>query len=471
MRRSGVAQKMKEQTIVAVAGPMGRRWRWVAGLALAGFLSICVSRTGICAQPAEDDGMLAMTKKMCESYAAGFLYPGTDLMYSRRIDTARGIGVFESPDQIAKEQVRGQYRPYGYGAGIEDVALQNGYLIFALCDAHAATGDAYLAELARRIFNGLKRLGTLSPVPGFVPRGPHPDGKSYYRDSSLDQHSLFVCGLWRYYHSEIADDQEKAFIRDALDKFARRMERNKWTLMVEDDSRVAHVGWCWLGMTPLNAEIMLSMVGAVQDVTGDPHWEAEYERFSDEKGGKRWKAIGAALRDKLPRYTLFYNQGAFRLATLARLEQDPDRKAIVVDRLRREAKDMLKCNFFTHWRRLDWIGERPDEEVNAYLAPIGLTTKSQATVSDLWSKFDAKLRSPKLPSDGRRRWYMAICARTPMIVWQATALSGDRELIRQVAPCVQQIPGKVDIRHAWSGWMCNDAIVATLLTMAAQHGK
>jgi len=165
-------------------------------------------------------------------YMDGFCHSNTNLMYGQRLNGPNGIAVFESPEQIAKEQVKGKYMPYGYGSGIQDPGLLNGMFLFALCDAFDATEDPYLADLARRIFKGLKLVGTISPVSGFVPRGPHPDGKSYYRDSSLDQHSLFVCGLWRYYHSPIANDEEKTFIRDALHKFAKRMEKNGWTLMV-----------------------------------------------------------------------------------------------------------------------------------------------------------------------------------------------------------------------------------------------
>ena len=68
----------------------------------------------------------------------------------------------------------------------------------------------------------MKRVATLSPVPGFVPRGPHPDGGSYYRDSSVDQHTIFVCSLWRYSRSALASDDDRAFIRHELDEFARR---------------------------------------------------------------------------------------------------------------------------------------------------------------------------------------------------------------------------------------------------------
>jgi len=409
---------------------------------------------------------LAAVKNLCRMYIEACYYPNTNMVYGRRLNGPKGIGVFEAPEQIAKEQVKGKYMPYGYGSGVQDPGLLNGFFIFALCDAYEATGDPYFSDLARRIFKGLKLVGTISPVPGFVPRGPHPDGKSYYRDSSLDQHSLFVCALWRYYHSSIASDEEKAFIRDALDKFAKRMEKNKWTLMVEDDSRVAHVGWCWLAMTPLNAEIMLSMVGAVQDVTGDEHWKKEYDRFSNEAEGKRWALLDRETT-RLPRYTLYSNQNDFRLITLARLEENPERKAIVQRHVQRRARDMLTCSFFTHWRRLDWIGKRPDNVVNEFLKPLGLSLESKATVFDVWDRFDPKWRSPKL-SDGTRPWGQGMGLQIPMLAWQIALLSGDPKLAIQARARVPQVSEKIDFTRVHSGWTFNYAVVLGLLDLAAQ---
>jgi hypothetical protein len=40
----------------------------------------------------------------------------------------------------------------------------------------------------------LKRISEVSPHRGTKPRGTHPDGKSYYKDSALDQHTLYLFG-------------------------------------------------------------------------------------------------------------------------------------------------------------------------------------------------------------------------------------------------------------------------------------
>jgi len=135
-----------------------------------------------------DTHLLERTQALCRGYTEGFVSPATDLAYGKRLNGPRGIAVLEKPEEVAQGRVQGEHRPWGYGSGIEDPAYQTGMLLFALCDAEETTGDVYFAELARRVFRGLKRMSTISPVEGFVPRGPHPaDGKSYYRDSSLNR--------------------------------------------------------------------------------------------------------------------------------------------------------------------------------------------------------------------------------------------------------------------------------------------
>jgi len=420
--------------------------------------------TGQRAQAWDQAEVLEQAKELCRLYMEGFWHPTTSLVYGRRLNTDKGITVLSSPEEIAKEQVKGKYMPYGYGSGIQDPGLLNGMLLFALCDAYEATGDELFADHARRIFNGLKSIATVSPVPGFVPRGPHPDGKSYYRDSSLDQHSLFVCGLWRYFHCPLATEEDRDFIRAELHEFAERMERNEWTLLVEDNSRVAHVGWCWLSMTPLNAEIMLSMLGAVKDVTENEHWVAEYARMSSEQDGKRWRLLAGEL-NRLPRFTMYSDQNDFRLITLARLETDAAKKAIASDRVRRRARDMLTGSVFTLWRKLDWIGNRPDSVVNEFLGHLGLSLQSTTTVDQLWDRFDPSWRSPKL-SDGTRPWGQPIGIRIPLLAWHVALLSGDPWAIRRAHVRVPGIYSKLDFTKEHSGWTVNYAVLAVLLDLA-----
>jgi len=403
----------------------------------------------------------------CEAYEAGFFSTNTDLPYLQRLDGPRGTAVLESPAEIAAGRAEGVEKPWGYGSGIEDVALANGLLLFALCDAYDAAPSPWIKRFSRRAFNGMRRVATLSPVPGFIPRGPHPDGVSYYRDSSTDQHTIFVCAMWRFFRSPMADEDDRAFIRRELDEFARRMEHNAWTLMVEDDSRRAHVGWDWRAKNHTSSHILLSMLGAVADATGDPHWRDEYKRFSEEGNGVRWEWVGRDPTEE-PRYTLFYNQFTVRLATLMRVEKNPARRDIVGGRLTRLARDMLSCNAIVQWRRLDWIGDVGDDATGAFLAPLGLSVKSPATVADLWAKFDPALK-PRARQGGALGSYEGLLARPALTAWQTAMLSPDKGLARRALPFAEEVLKKANPATSRSGWLANHAIVYLLLCIAAER--
>ena len=390
-------------------------------------------------------------ESLVRGYVDGFVSPATDLAYGLRINGPRGIGVLESPAEIAAKRVRGEYRPWGYGAGIEDVAYQNGMLLFALCDAEEATGNVYFAQVARRIAGGLRRLSTLSPVPGFVPRGPHPDGKSYYPDSSRDQHSLYVCGLWRYYHSRLASAADKDWIRTVAGQIVRRLEKNGWSILAEDDSVEAHAGGSILPPTPMDAALLFVMLAAAHDLTGDAHWQEVSERFGREKDGMRWKLLDAEIdRTEKGRWDLFSNQDAFRTETLRRIETNADHKAILRRRLERMAGDMLESPYFVCFRRLSWTTPVEDAEANQFLKPLGVTVDSKTTVMDLWRKHDPGVKSPK-SSSREPRGYDFMTMTSPFLVWQVALLSQKPELVRPTQAAVCEMFEKVDFGKLNSG--------------------
>ena len=252
--------------------------------------------------------------------------------------------------------MHGDHRPWGYGSGIEDLAYQNGMLLYAICDAEAATGEPLFAEMARRTFRGLKRMSAISPVSGFVPRGPHPaDGKTYYPDSSLDQHSLYVCGLWRFHNSRLASPDDKQWIAGMIVNVMRRFETNHWSFLVEDNSEPSHAGGDMLPMRPTQAALLLAMLAVTHQVTGDLHWLDLYQQFGNEEDGKRWKLLAEEDDPKRPpRYNNFTNQDMLRTETLRRIEPDPDRKAVLRRRIVRTAEGMLKSSYFKQWTRM-WL--------------------------------------------------------------------------------------------------------------------
>jgi hypothetical protein len=427
---------------------------------------VLVSTLCVAAELRAEAPPVARVEALLRGYAASFMSPATDVAYGFRIDGPRGIAALESPAEIAARRVRGEYRPWGYGAGMEDVAYQNGMLLFALCDAEEATGNVYFAELARRVARGLRRLSTLSPVPGFVPRGPHPDGKSYYPDSSRDQHSLYVCGLWRYAHSRLASTDDKQWIRTVTGQIVRRMEKNGWSILAEDDSVEAHAGGSMLPCEPMNAALLLVMLAAARDLTGDAHWSEIYERFGGAKAGLRWKLLDAEVdRSAQGRWDLFSNQDALRTETLRRIETRVDRRAILRRRLERMATDMFTSPYFVAWKRASWTTPEDDAEADQFLKPVGVTVASPTTVLDLWRKFDIVAKAPGLTSRQRRRLdYLTLTS--PFEACQVALLSKQPERVRQAQTAVREMLQQVDFQQIHSGWSSSYALHAALWSLA-----
>ena len=101
-------------------------------------------------------------KRLCHRYAVEFGSDRTELVYHHRLDGPLGDRSLSSPAEIAMGTVNGKLMPYGYGSGIQDVALENGQFLFALCEVFDATHDADIGRLARRTFRGIRRIATVS---------------------------------------------------------------------------------------------------------------------------------------------------------------------------------------------------------------------------------------------------------------------------------------------------------------------
>ncbi len=377
---------------------------------------------------------------LLESYEKSFGHPATGLLYHNRLDSPRGLAALSSPEEIARGEVDGKPMPHGYGSGIQDVALENGQLLFALCDAHERTGEKWIADRARALFASLKVLARVSPEPGFVPRGPHPDGRSYYRDPSRDQVTAYIEALWRYGRSPLATNADKAFIAGTIGKIATRMERDDWRIMIEDGSRQAHVGWGWKQFTSIGSITLLSVLAQTFDATGDPHWRELYEQFSAERDGERWNRWlhPDAVKNWRP-LTLYANQFCQALTALRRLEKNPDRKAQLAELERRLATRMLESNVFDpiRWRRLDWAGDRNEAETQALIAPLGLDLKKPMSVLELYDSYDRQVWDR--PGSRAHSVMGKLCYGLATVALHAALLSDDPKLREQAQPTVRRM--------------------------------
>jgi hypothetical protein len=88
----------------------------------------------------------------------------------------------------------------------------------------------------------LRLLTSVSGVRGFLARDVHPDGKSFYLESSRDQYTFAVYGMWSYLNCPLCTAEEKEFLTDTLVAFAEYAEKcvtpeNDYHLLRADGGR------------------------------------------------------------------------------------------------------------------------------------------------------------------------------------------------------------------------------------------
>jgi hypothetical protein len=110
---------------------------------------------------------------------------------------------------------------------MEDCMISAGTILSLLVDRHAVTGEESLRGRAREVIQGIQLCATIPEAPGFLARGVcHQDCKSSYPNTSRDQYTHVVHGLWLYLHSPLRDDDLKPQIAAILAGIADRMTRN-----------------------------------------------------------------------------------------------------------------------------------------------------------------------------------------------------------------------------------------------------
>ena len=206
----------------------------------------------------------------CRQYIETVLFvPKMSLIYDYRssLEPGKYFDHLPTPEEIAQRLPN----PCGWAAGMEDSVINGGVAL----DMYIDLGDA---EWAAKIFAGLKRCATVAGVPGFVARSVSPiDGKSFFPESSRDQYTHFIYGLWRYFHSTIASAEAKAECARLLVEVARFFEtyvteENNWTLP-RGDFGEPRSSVCKMAHVNAHEAARLPMAyAAAWDVTGDDHW-------------------------------------------------------------------------------------------------------------------------------------------------------------------------------------------------------
>lgn len=190
-----------------------------------------------------------------------------------------------------EEIQRGYPNNKGYSTGMED-SMINGGTALDICIRRAKlfpeTADECRA-FAKKLLKGMELCATVHGRNGYVVRSvSHRDGRSCYPCSSRDQMTFWAWGLWRYFHSQFADAEERKRIAELVVMLAERSEKevvpeNDYCILTLDGfpdilNKMDHV--CPHEMLRLPMFYRVAF-----DLSGDAHWKECYD-----------KCIGRALR-------------------------------------------------------------------------------------------------------------------------------------------------------------------------------
>ena len=192
---------------------------------------------------------------------------------------------------------------------------------------------------------GLLLLNSISDVKGFVGRGVSTDGRSHYPMGSDDQTGPWFIGLWRYYDSGLASDEEKDRLRRHL---------------VETTEAIVSLGWNMPAEAPFGkrgtfegfhcekAVRKLFVMKLMARVTGEASWEERYRAELGVAGGelaltKRQYATGGMKYHYAPTHAWTSCVAVGALRCLWEMEEEPALKADYAAGLRASAVLAAEC--------------------------------------------------------------------------------------------------------------------------------
>jgi hypothetical protein len=291
--------------------------------------------TATAATSDEDRALAARMDRLHILITERFIHPQTQMFYDYVPPMTQSDRWGHLP--TAEEMAAGRPNRSGWGTGMEDGGINGGAWIATLIDAHAATGEQRFADDARRFYQGLRLLWAVPTRKGFIARCIHPDGKSHYSNTSVDQVTFFVYGLWRYYHSAIASDAEKAEMRTIMHDVCTRIEEDGFDVL-QADGKPALVGDIGVVRSDRSSRLLeVFRVGA--DLTGQAHWLALYRELASQNGFARMRDVVTPSRvDRLPWgsqqtvYGILQNHAS--ILPLLALETDLTWKAVWLEALR-----------------------------------------------------------------------------------------------------------------------------------------
>ena len=387
----------------------------------------------------------------------GFLEPATHQLVTYR-DHWR-TGHIPTPDEIRREVPNAP----SYGTGIEDGALRGASFLAALCEEYELDRSAEVRSLAHTLFDGLHRAATAVEPAGFVPRWVLADGNSCYPESSADQHSLLLYGLWRFAGSPLATGAHRQACAQLAHRVTSRIRNHGWRI-VRQDGRDAHAGG------PLALTRRLGMLLAAHRLTGDTQWLAHYEDTAGDDP--------LALRDRLfallgdgpatPSGWGFYGpEQHAQMLTIALAEEPAPERRAVYGRLRAEiARRFLRGHIPTSRHRPAYTPEARRNLGDAthistpFAAPAAFRHELWGIDEDRGWRRDHCLWATRLPEADATAyvlWWMGRrpalchernCAISPLVAYRVALLSGDAGLIQAAEEPIGWYFSHVDLTRA-----------------------
>jgi hypothetical protein len=274
------------------------------------------------------------------------IHPETKLIYGRidLEDPERWKNtIFPSP-----ESIRNRFCDDSETPNVPNCAIAAGEFIAAIVDCYDVTGLSECADQAETVFQGMKNLANVSQVKGFIARCVLPcDGVTHLLNSSVDQYTYYVYGLWKYYHSSLSSEEQKEEIKEIINDMCKCIEDYGFSIPATNGipAPVSDIGVIRSDRSSRLLEVYL--VG--YDITGNEHWLEIYSEKLRENDYARLHSILDPERIEYPypprdkinnstQATWAILQNQYSLVPLFELETDITIKAAYLEAMRINAR-------------------------------------------------------------------------------------------------------------------------------------
>ncbi len=187
------------------------------------------------------------------------------------------------PEEIAADRPNRT----SWNSGMEDSSINAGIMMEGVVNRFAVTGEEAMRDCAARIFKGMVNCATVHGVHGFIARSISPfDCRSVYRESSRDQYTHYVQGLFKFYNSPLSGEKERKTIRGILSWICDFMtahvkEESDWSFPALDMQKPCSVCKVWKRNSWADARLPM-FYAAAWSVTGRKEYYEKFREYAHE---------------------------------------------------------------------------------------------------------------------------------------------------------------------------------------------